>query len=544
MDKKGKAILIGVEEEENLAIRYLGAVLKKNQHKVKIVPYSLNGDIESTINEIISFKPDMVAVSIAFQSLALMFLAFIKKLKQIQPSIHITIGGHFPTFEYNELLKFDIDSVIRFEGEEPICLLMDALVNKKNFNNIPNLVYKDPSSNRIIENGLITEFPDLDQIPFPLRNKKPHIRLGEKFATLIASRGCFHSHCIYCCIGAFHNAKLGEKYAVRTPENVAREMKELYSNQIRLFQFHDDNFLLPSSDSNLKRLNQLKSLLTEKGIDLEKIGILIKLRPDNVNEDIVDNLYDLGVIGVFLGVENASSTGLKSLGRGSSIEDMNYALEVLENYDISTTFNLLMFHPRANLMEINENIKFMSENLDKAYDFGRVEIVAGSPLESLVRRKNLLQGKWPHWDYKIEDDAVEKMFRINSETFYHENSLYPHLSHKMIALSYRSQLIRRLYPGKFSEKVIKKNRINQKEFNEFNLEILLKIYELTGEDDWQTSLEDINLILQKNNSEFLKKTNSITDEMMKIQVLEKQFQKQNMEDYLQNSQLLKKVFRL
>ena len=105
------------------------------------------------------------------------------------------------------------------------------------------------------------------------------------------------------------------------------------------------------------------------------------------------------------------------------------------------TFNLLIFHPTANLDEINQNIYFMSKYLDKAFDFGRAEIVAGSPLEKLVTKKGLLRGNWPQWDYIIEDSAVEKMFRINSLTFYRENSTYPNISHQLIALSYRAQLL-------------------------------------------------------------------------------------------------------
>ncbi|MCK9150880.1 B12-binding domain-containing radical SAM protein [Methanobacterium alcaliphilum] len=544
MKNKGKVVLIGAEDEENLAIRYLGAALKSENHEVKIISYSSRRDLKKVLNVIKRFYPDIVGISICFQSLALMFLELVKKLKKILPNTHITVGGHFPTFEYQELIMHDIDSVIRFEGEASICMLTDALVNGKNLENIPNLVYKSPHHDKIIENDIIRTFPDLDEIHFPLRKKKAQIRLGERFATLVASRGCFHSHCIYCCIGAFHNAKNGKKYAIRTPQNVALEMKELYSNKVRLFQFHDDNFLLPSVESNLTRLNELKLILKDYGIDLNKICILIKLRPDKLNGDIMDVLIDLGVIGIFLGVENASATGLNSLSRGSSVDDINKSLELIDQYGISTTFNLLMFHPKATLSEINENIKFMNENLDKSYDFGRVEIVAGSPLESLVKRKNLIHGKWPHWDYRIKDNAVEKMFRINQKTFYHEKSQYSELSHKMISLSYRSQLIKRLYPGKYSEKIIKKNKENLKKFNAFNLQNLLKIYELTGEDDWQDSINNINLNLQKNYLIFLEKSNEILNDMTKIQLLEKEFQKQSLNNYLQKSGLMKRLFKL
>jgi anaerobic magnesium-protoporphyrin IX monomethyl ester cyclase len=546
MNKKGRIALVGAEDEENLAIRYLAAVLNEKQYQVKIVPCTRYEDIPSALKKIKSFNPQMVGISMGFQSLALMFLDFAQKLKETLPETHITVGGHFPTFEYEKLLEYDaVDSVIRFEGEIPVGALMDAVVNEKKLDDIPNLVYRDPVTNNIQKNPFSTHFHDLDSIPFPLRNKNPHIRLGERFATLVASRGCFHSRCIYCCIGTFHNEKIGPKYALRNMENVAQEMQELYHEYgVRLFQFHDDNFLLPSPESNLRRLKDLKSHLMEKNVDMDKIGILIKLRPDNLNPDIITALKELGIIGIFLGVENASASGLKALGRGSSKKEINYSMELLENYDISVTFNLLMFHPRATLSEINENIVFMQQNLDKAYDFGRAEIVSGSPLETLTRRKKLIYGNWPHWNYRIEDDAVEKMFRLISLTFYHEDSAYSELSHKNIALSYRAQLIKHLYPGNPSEKLLKKNSELIKRFNKFNLEIILQIYHLTGENDWQDGLEEINYKLQKNFPDFIKDTNNLSQKMLKLQLLEQGFQKQGLENYLQNSSFWRKIFRI
>jgi anaerobic magnesium-protoporphyrin IX monomethyl ester cyclase len=377
-----------------------------------------------------------------------MFLDIIQKIKSIKPDVHITIGGHFPTFEYIKLLENKyIDSLIRFEGEKPITLLMDCIMNGKDLSPIPNLLHKDKDG-KVIENIINPEFPNLDNLPFPIRNKKPQYRLGEKFATLITSRGCFYSKCLYCCIGAFHTPKKGPKYAIRTPENIAHEMAHLYHNDgVKLFQFHDDNFLLPKQKKSLERVKSIKKALIKEKVDIERIAVMIKTRPECLDEDLMSYLVEMGTVGIFLGVENASTSGLKALARGSNLDEVYDSIEIIDNHPVAMTFNLLIFHPRANLEEINQNIFFMNKNLDKSFDFGRAEIVAGSPLEKLVKRKGLIRGHWPQWDYIIEDNAVEKMFRINALTFYHKNSPYPHISHQLIALSYRLQLLERLYPG-------------------------------------------------------------------------------------------------
>lgn len=544
-NKKGKVLLVGAEDEENLAIRYLGAELIRNGNQVKIAGCSNYQMFKNVLDEFESFQPDMVAVSMAFQSMAIMFLDLIQEIKQIKPEVHITVGGHFPTFEYEKILKYGaIDSVIRFEGEEAISTLIDAVINRENLINVPNLVYRSQDGS-FHENSLLNEFPDLDNLAFPVREKTPQIRLGERFSTLVSSRGCFHSRCIYCCIGAFHKPKTGLPYTLRTPENVAQEMAELYKkNNVRLFQFHDDNFLLPSTKSSYDRLNSLRKSLIKEKVNLDDIALLIKTRPDGISEEILTLLEELGAVGVFLGVENASDSGLKSLARAATMDDVNYSLQLLKNFDMGVTFNLLMFHPRATLEEINENIYFMNKNKEMAFDFGRAEIVAGSPLERLVKRKGLLMGDWPHWDYRIQDDATEKMFRINALTFYRDQSPYPELSHKLIALSYRSELLQRFYPGKKAQK-LKNEALNLiQTCNEFTLECLLDIYRMVPETGIEEKLEILANKMDQCYGDSSKNVDKLAEKIWRFQVLGKKFQEQGVDDYLQDSATIGKIFRI
>ncbi len=545
-EKNGKVLLIGSEVEENLAIRYLGAKLQSYGHIVNITPCSDYNEFNKVLNKLNSFNPDLVALSMAFQSMATMFLELIHKIKETKPTVNLTVGGHFPTFEYEKILENEnINSVIRFEGEEPISKLIDAIINNKTLQDVPNLVYRSPIDNSLKENKIITDFEDLDQLAFPLRDEKPHIRLGERFGTLVSSRGCFHSRCIYCCIGAFHQKKTGHPYALRTPDNVAREMVELYHQQkVRLFQFHDDNFLLPSKKDSYQRLKSLKKSLIQQGVDLEAIAILIKTRPDGVDGDILMLLEEMGCVGVFLGVENASDSGLKALARSSTVDEINNSLDLLKDFNMAVTFNLLMFHPRATLDEINQNIYFMNKNKDLAYDFGRAEIVAGSPLEKLVIRKGLLRGEWPQWDYVLEDNAVEKMFRINRLTFYRENSHYSELSHKLIALSYRSQLIQHFYPGKKAQKLKKETNNLIRNSNDFTIDSLLNVYSMVAESRIEDKLNTLAGKMSLFYTNQSNKADELAERMWRFQLVEKKFIKRGVDDYFQNSDTLGRIFRV
>lgn len=203
-----------------------------------------------------------------------------------------------------------------------------------------------------------------------------------------------------------------------------------------------------------------------------------------------------------------------------------------------------MFHPRATLEEINENIYFMNKNKEMAFDFGRAEIVAGSPLERLVKRKGLLMGDWPHWDYRIQDDATEKMFRINALTFYRDQSPYPELSHKLIALSYRSELLQRFYPGKKAQK-LKNEALNLiQTCNEFTLECLLDIYRMVPETGIEEKLEILANKMDQCYGDSSKNVDKLAEKIWRFQVLGKKFQEQGVDDYLQDSATIGKIFRI
>jgi radical SAM superfamily enzyme YgiQ (UPF0313 family) len=312
--EKISVLFIGSEDEENLSIRYPAASLVEAGYTIEIASFSNLDDTPRVLDKIKKFSPNIIALSLAFQSLAIAFFVLVESIRKSGFLSHIIVGGHFPTFEYKKILdsQTGIDSVLRFEGERALAELAEYHAGKRDFLDVSNLVFRD--GGEIHENSCINRFPELDELPFPVRNDRAQVRLGENFATLVASRGCWHSSCSYCCIGAFHAKKEGKRHALRSPENIAWELSWLYHvHNVRLFQFHDDNFLQARTDENLARLDGLMAALKTEGVDYRTVAFLIKARPDSINDQVATRLADLGVVGVFLGVENASLTGLKSL---------------------------------------------------------------------------------------------------------------------------------------------------------------------------------------------------------------------------------------
>lgn len=544
-DKTAKVALIGSEKEENLSIRYLGASLEEENHRVELVPYSSDRDLEKTIDQVKRFQPDLVGISIPFQSEATIFFQLIKKLRAKGYDQHLTLGGHFPTFEYKKILgKFpEVDSVVRFEGEKPIVQLAEFCLGEREISQVKNLVYRQ--ENEIRKNETILEFPDLEDIPYPIRDKEPDDRLGENFATLLSSRGCWHASCLYCCIGAFHSEKKNKKFKAREPESIAKEIIRLYNKRdIRLFQFHDDNFTMPTKLESLDRFERIKKKLAESDIDRNEIAFLIKARPDSINQQVAKKLKELGVVGVFLGVENASQSGLNSLIRGTQVEDIERSLKALQDQNIGITYNLLLFHPQASLNEINKNIQFIKNNLENPFDFGRAEIVAGSPLERQVKQESLIEGSWPEWSYKIKDDATQQLFCLYSATFDWEGTLYNKLAHKLIALNYHTYILNRLYPGPVSDKIHQETKSLIKRSNKFILDKLFDLYKLGGTIESEEELVKFNKSLHSGVKKNLQRARKLSGRMNRLQRAESKARDWIGLDSIQQSGLARKILEV
>ena len=538
MAKTSTVLLIGAEDEENLAVRTLAGFLESRGVAAQVVGFSSEEQTGAVLGAVRKTQPDIVAVSIAFQSLSGLFFRLVQRIRAQGYAGHVVVGGHFPTFEYRKILETQqgIDSVGRFEGEQSLARLAEALGEGGDLAGVPNLVYR--AGGGIRENACIHEFPDVDRLPFPVRTRKAQVRLGERFATLVSSRGCWHCRCAYCCIGAFHRGKR-RSFVLRSAENVAEELAWLTrEKRVRLFQFHDDNFVLPSREATSERVRDLVDALGKKGVKTEEVAFLIKARPDTIDEEVARELSRLGCVGVFLGIENACESGLDALMRGVTPEDIRRAVEALRRHGMIVTYNLLMFHPHATPREIEENIAFAKARPELPFDFGRAEIVAGSPLETLVIKEGKLRGTWPHWDYVMDDPTVERMFQINMKTFRAKDSTYSSLMHSLIALSYHGAAMNRLHPGPATSSLVSASGALVIRANRFIVECLQTALDLARAGAGDAEVARLHAKLKDGCTEYRREVLGLTNRMLRLQVADRVFGFFNVRQEAQGQRIL------
>jgi radical SAM superfamily enzyme YgiQ (UPF0313 family) len=155
---------------------------------------------------------------------------------------HFCAGGHYPSLKYNEVLQIipQLDFVVLFEGEYTFLELARSIYVGQDWKHIDGIAYRENSS--IIANPLRPLEKDLDNFPLPVRQPLKEYTLGKKYATLLASRGCYYD-CSFCSCREFYSRGGGPVKRVRRPEMVVREMELLHEQKdCSIFMFQDDDF--------------------------------------------------------------------------------------------------------------------------------------------------------------------------------------------------------------------------------------------------------------------------------------------------------------
>jgi anaerobic magnesium-protoporphyrin IX monomethyl ester cyclase len=478
MRRKIRTFLIGPDIEENLSLRYLSGALHAAGFHAVVVPFNEAADMPRVIRA--SSAGDVVGLSLCFQVRAPQFLELARKLKQIKPSIFVVAGGHFASCAARDILPRhrEIDLVAVHEGERTIVDIVRALAERRDPRGIAGTAAMDGGSVAFAPPRPVET--DLDTLPWPDREGPPTLLAGVPSAYLMGSRGC-RGACAYCCITTLHRLAPGPRFRQRSVGDVVREMAGLYHERgIRQFIFHDDNFLVPSRERNLERLEALETGLARRGV--EAIGLVIKCRPGDADPDVFARLRRMGLLRVFLGIESASDEVLRGMRRRQTMEDAARALAVCSRLGISVQYTIMIFHPWSTVETVRRDIAFMKAHLDYPLNFCRTEIYAGTPLEREMRRLGRARGSYMARVYTIPDPVVETASRHTLRIFLRRNWSNRSLKEMTIGMDHLGAVLGRFYDGPEVEALRGDIRGWMTEANRDTVELLDELVELCAAD--------------------------------------------------------------
>ncbi len=439
-----RAVLVGPIQQENLALGYLASYARSKGHEVEVVAYAYREDLQATVDAVLLHKPDLVGLGIAFQNNIDDYVLLLKALRDQGYRGHLTCGGHVGTFCWEELLRElpGLDSVVRHDGEETLCEMLDSLGRSESPANMPGLVWREGDG--VVKGPVRAPANDLDAYPPPSRSGVPYVVGGLIVDFLITARGCV-GECNYCSIAAY-TSEQKKSYRLRAPEAVADEIAmAFHERHAKVFFVQDDLFVLPGERPAVSRMQRIKNAIDERGV--RDVVFWIKGRPENITRGVAEAAREMGAIHMFLGVENASAKRLSYLGRTHLPMHNDSAIENCRRADIVPSFNFMLFDPDCTLEDVSTTLDMAEQHPDLPWNVCRTEIYSGTALRNRLMKEGRLQGDWRSYGYRMTDERAEVMFRILRVSLHERALAIDSLLNRLISLSFARQLHARFYPS-------------------------------------------------------------------------------------------------
>lgn len=250
------------------------------------------------------------------------------------------------------------DYVVVGEGEATVCELLDVLAVEPAAHapiDVVGLTFRGEDGS-LVSTGRRDNQKDLDAIPFPawdLIDLEPYRRAwsrhGRFSMNMVTTRGC-PFHCNWCAKPIW-----GQRYAVRSPENVADELamlRERYSPGH--VSFVDDIFgLRPGWIPAFAQVVRSRGLVTPFKC-LSRADLLVRAGE-------VDALRDAGCETVWMGAESGSQKILDAMDKGTRVEQIAEAAGRLRTAGIRVGFFLQFGYPGEGPDEIEATRQLVRE---------------------------------------------------------------------------------------------------------------------------------------------------------------------------------------
>ncbi|MBZ0307703.1 MAG: B12-binding domain-containing radical SAM protein, partial [Anaerolineae bacterium] len=262
-------------------------------------------------------------------------------------------SDHAPAY-----LEKGADYVIRGEGEQTLQELMAFLTGKSSLSpqDILGLAFYD-SSKKLVMTPPRQVMKNLDEMPFPAwdlvdvpRYKKLwQEQHGYYSVNMVTTRGCPYK-CNWCAKPIW-----GQRYNVRSPQNVVAEMKWLKEN------LNPDHLWFADDILGLKPgwIQEFAALIKQQQI---KIPFKCLSRADLLLvDDTIEAMKQAGADIIWMGAESGSQKILDAMDKGTTVEQIYEATRKLKKTGIRVGFFLQFGYPGENREDIQKTIQMVRD---------------------------------------------------------------------------------------------------------------------------------------------------------------------------------------
>ena len=384
-----------------------------NQHilDMKVERWS----VDDAADALVKLNPDVIGLSAMTYEAGCMH-EVAREVKRRLPDVLIVCGGPHPSVAADDVMAdAAVDFVIRGEGEQTFCELLDGVMNgRKDFTGCEGLHWRDAEGEVHME--LDRAAPKhLDELPHPAWDLIDHekyraiprggvIYAHREFATMFSSRAC-PWRCTYC-----HNS-YGKVFRERSAENVLEEIDLLVNEYgVKELVFMDDIFNLRP-----ERAKGIARGIIERGYDL-KLTFPNGFRGDVLDEDLVLLLKEAGMYRCMVAVESASPRIQKVMKKRLKIDKVRKIVDFIAAQGILVHGAFMLGFPSETEEEMESTIKWASSSSFHTAAFFRVIPFKGTELFEEVEHAGYeLPTDWSAYEpYQTEINLSE----VNEERIF------------------------------------------------------------------------------------------------------------------------------
>ena len=345
----------------------------------------------------------------------------------------VIVNGSDATDHLGEYFARGSDYMILGEGEITLEELLGKLERdeKREFSEIRGLVWKDENGN--LQRSMKREFiRDLDRLPFPAWDlvdiaryqKIWRERHGYYSMNMVTTRGCPYS-CNWCAKPIY-----GQRYNVRSAENVAQELKWLREH------FQPDHIWFADDILGLKPnwLERFADLVNEYDC---ATPFKCLLRADLVNETVAAALKRAQCHTVWMGAESGSQKILDAMDKGTTVEQIYEARRLLGAQGIRVGYFIQYGYRGETRDDIELTLKMIRETIPDEIGISVSYPLPGTKFYENVKMELGVKQNW------TDSDDLAMMYHGTYSTDYYR-ILYRVTHHELRRLHAERKLKRAL----------------------------------------------------------------------------------------------------
>jgi radical SAM superfamily enzyme YgiQ (UPF0313 family) len=417
---------------------YASALMREKGYSVSFFDTMFAHSPEEIIPSLEKNNPDfLVLYDDGFNYLTKMCLtnmrqAAFKMIKLAkQKGCKIIVSSSDSTDRYEQYLQEGADFILLGEAEQTLSELITAIEEKQNnFLSIAGLAYKqDHAVIKTVKRNVLKE---LDSLPFPAWDmvdteiyRRTWLKHKGYFSLNMATtRGCPFK-CNWCAKPIY-----GNRYNSRSPQNVVAELKMLKK------KFNFDHIWFCDDIFGLKPgwVNEFADLLEKEHLDFR---FKIQARADLLlQENYIKDLARAGCENIWMGAESGSQKILDAMDKGTTVEQIYKATQLLKTNGIHPSFFIQFGYPGETKEDIVKTIRMINQLLPYEIGISVSYPLPGTPFYEKV--KNELKEK-TNW---TDSDELALMFRNTYQpAFYKQLHRYVHKSYrKHVAIQHLKRL--------------------------------------------------------------------------------------------------------